>query len=125
MHPGALLDLATELLRAVLRLEYPADSVVSDFLRKHRTLGTRERHALAETTYTVLRQRLLFQHMAQSGSGPLERRLVILAWQGGENFLRNALSPQEQTWLAEFQKIDRATLPEKLRHNLPDWVAAP
>ena len=125
MHPGALLDLATELLRAVLRLEYPADSVVSDFLRKHRTLGTRERHALAETTYTVLRQRLLFQHMAQSGSGPLERRLAILAWQGGENFLRNALSPQEQTWLAEFQKIDRATLPEKLRHNLPDWVAAP
>ncbi|CAD5372820.1 SAM-dependent methyltransferase [Rubrivivax sp. A210] len=125
MHPNALLDLTAELLRAVLRLDQPADAVVSAFFRQHRALGTRERHTLAETAYTVLRQRLLFQHMAQSGSGPLERRLAILAWQGGEVYLRGALSPNEQTWLAEFQRIDRSTLAEKLRHNLPDWLAAP
>jgi len=125
MHPNALLDLTTELLRAVLKLDQPADAVVSAYFREHRTLGTRERHALAETTYTVLRQRLLFQHMAQSGNGPLERRLAILAWQGSEDFLRRAATPQEQAWLAEFAKIDRGTLPEKLRHNLPDWLAAP
>jgi 16S rRNA (cytosine967-C5)-methyltransferase len=125
MHPNALLDLATELLRAVLKLDQPADLVVSAFFRKHRALGARERHALAETTYVVLRQRLLFQHLAQSGSGALERRLAILAWQGGEAFQRGALGPQEQAWLAEVQKVDRATLPDKLRHNLPDWLAAP
>jgi len=125
MHPNALLDLATELLRAVLKLDQPADAVVSAYFREHRTLGTRERHALAETTYTVLRQRLLFQHMAQSGNGPLERRLAILAWQGSEDFLRRAATPQEQAWLAQIAKIDRATLPEKLRHNLPDWLATP
>ena len=125
MHPNALLDLCTELLRAVLRLDQPADAVVSAYFRQHRALGTRERHTLAETTYTLLRQRLLFQHMAQSGSGALERRLAILAWQGGEVYLRGALGPQEQAWLAEFAKIDRSTLPEKLRHNLPDWLAAP
>ncbi|MBK6472591.1 MAG: RsmB/NOP family class I SAM-dependent RNA methyltransferase [Betaproteobacteria bacterium] len=125
MHPNALLDLTTELLRAVLKLDQPADAVVSAFFRQHRDLGTRERHALAETTYTVLRQRLLFQHMAQSGNGPLERRLAILAWQGSEDFLRRAATPQEQAWLAQIAKIDRATLPEKLRHNLPDWLATP
>ncbi len=125
MHPNALLDLTTELLRAVLKLDQPADAVVSAYFREHRTLGTRERHALAETTYTVLRQRLLFQHMAQSGNGPLERRLAILAWQGSEDFLRRAATPQEQAWLAQIARIDRATLPEKLRHNLPDWLAAP
>ncbi len=125
MHPNALLDLTTELLRAVLKLDQPADAVVSAYFREHRTLGTRERHALAETTYTVLRQRLLFQHMAQSGNGPLERRLAILAWQGSEDFLRRAATPQEQAWLAQIAKIDRATLPEKLRHNLPDWLATP
>lgn len=123
MHPNALLDLATDLLRQVLTFAQPADAVVSAFFRKHRALGARERHSLAETVYTVLRQRLLFAHLAQSGSGALERRLAILAWQGSDTFLRGALGPNEQQWLAETKAIDRAALPEKLRHNLPDWLA--
>jgi len=124
MHPNALLDLTADLLRAVLRLDQPADGVVSNFFRQHKALGNRERHTLAETTYTLLRQRLVLQHLAQSGSGGLERRLAILAWQGSDTFLRGALHPQEQEWLAQVQAIDRGTLPEKLRHNLPDWLAA-
>jgi len=124
MHPNALLDLATELLRQVLKLDQPADAVVSAFFRRHRGLGQRERHSLAETTYTVLRQRLRLVHLAQSGSGALERRLAALAWQGSDTFLRGALGPQEQKWLAEIQAIDVASLSEKLRHNLPDWLAS-
>ena len=123
MHPNALLDLTAELLRAVLKLDQPADGIVSAFFRQHRGLGSRERHTLAETTYTVLRQRLVLQHLAQSGSGPLERRLAMLAWQGGDTFLSGALAPHEQQWLAQVQAIDRQSLPEKLRHNLPDWLA--
>jgi 16S rRNA (cytosine967-C5)-methyltransferase len=125
MHPNALLDLASDLLRSVLAFDAAADGLVSMFFRKHRGLGPRERHALTETAYAVLRQRLLLQQLAQSGRGPLERRLAILGWQGNEAFLRGALDPQEQAWLAEVNLIDRATLPEKLRHNLPDWLAAP
>ena len=124
MHPGALLDLGTELLRQVLRLEQPADGVVSAFLRKHKALGVRERHTLAETVYAVLRQRLLWQHLAQSGGGALERRLAMLAWQGSAGFLRSALGPKEQLWLDAVRAVDRESLPEKLRHNLPDWLAA-
>ncbi|MBI5271298.1 MAG: RsmB/NOP family class I SAM-dependent RNA methyltransferase [Burkholderiales bacterium] len=125
MHPNALLDLATELLRQVLKFDQPADAVVSAFFRKHRALGQRERHALAETTYAVLRRRLLYAHLAQSGSGALERRLAALGWQGGEGVLRSALGANERAWLAEVQSVDVAGLPEKLRHNLPDWLAAP
>ena len=123
MHPNALLDLTTDLLRAVLRLDAPSDGILSAFFRQHRGLGPRERHALAETTYSVLRQRLVLQHLAQSGSGPLERRLAMLAWQGTDIFLRGALAPHEQAWLAEVSATDRASLPDKLRHNLPDWLA--
>jgi 16S rRNA (cytosine967-C5)-methyltransferase len=123
MHPNALLELATDLLHRVLQLQHPADGVVSDFFRQHRALGTRERHTLAETTYAVLRQRALFQHLAQSGKGEMERRLVLLGWQGNEGFLRAALSETEQQWLARMQGVDRAALPERLRHNLPDWLA--
>jgi len=123
MHPNALLELATELLHRVLQLEQPADQVVSDFFRQQRALGLRERHTLAETTYAVLRQRLLFQHLAQSGKGEMERRLAILAWQGNAGFLRAALTEAEQQWLARVSQVDRAALPDKLRHNLPDWLA--
>ena len=123
MHPNALLEHATELLHRVLQLKHPADSVVSDFFRAHRALGSRERHTLAETTYTVLRKRPLWQHLAQSGKGELERRLAVLAWQGNDGFLRAALSETEQRWLAQAGAVDRSTLPERLRHNLPEWLA--
>ncbi len=125
MHPNALLELATDLLHQVMQFETPADSVVSAFFRQHRALGARERHTLAETTYAVLRQRLLFQHIAQSGKGEMERRLVVLAWQGNAGFLRAALSEPEQQWLERVSTVDRTALPDKLRHNLPEWLAEP
>ncbi|MFX5517659.1 hypothetical protein ABTD52_18100, partial [Acinetobacter baumannii] len=78
MHPNALLDLTTQLIRDVLKLDAPADSLVSYFFRQHKALGQRERHALAETAYAVLRQRLLWANLAQSGHGPQERRLALL-----------------------------------------------
>ena len=75
MHPNALLDLAAELLREVMQFEAPADGVVAAFFRRQRSLGPRERHALAEMTYAVLRRRLWFEHLAQGGPGSLPRRL--------------------------------------------------
>jgi 16S rRNA (cytosine967-C5)-methyltransferase len=125
MHPKALLDAACALLREVMTFASPADAVVSAYFRQNRSLGPRERHTLAETTYAVLRRRLLWQHFAQSGSGPLERRLVALAWQGDAAFLAAALAPAEQQWLQQVSAIDRASLAPKLRHNLPDWVSRP
>ena len=124
MHPTALLDLCTELLRAVLKLDAPADSIVSGFFRKHRTLGPRERHALAETAYSVLRRRPLLQHQAQSGTGALERRLAILAWSGDSNLLKGAVGPNEQSWRQQVQAVDPNGFSDKLRHNLPDWLAS-
>ena len=124
MHPTALLDLATELLRAVLKLDAPADSIVSNFFRHHRTLGPRERNALAETAYTVLRRRPMLQHLAQSGTGALERRLAILAWSGDANLLKGALGPNESQWRQQVKAIDPAGFSDKLRHNLPDWLAS-
>jgi len=123
MHPNALLDLTARLVHEVLKLDAPADSIVSYFFKAHKELGQRERHALAETSYAVLRQRLLWANLAQSGHGPMERRLAILAWQGEEHVLKKAMTVDEAGWLARTQKIDRSTMQDKLRHNLPDWIS--
>jgi 16S rRNA (cytosine967-C5)-methyltransferase len=123
MHPASLLDLCTELIRQILKLEAPADGVVSTFFRAYRNLGPRERHTLAETAYAVLRRRLLYQHFAQGGSGTPQRLLAILGWQGAEGFLQGALEAHERQWLERCRATDVSTLQDKLRHNLPDWLA--
>jgi 16S rRNA (cytosine967-C5)-methyltransferase len=123
MHPTSLLELCGDLLRVVLRFDAPADGVVSAFFRAHRALGPRERHTLAETAYAVLRRRLLFQHLSQGSSGALERRLAVLGWQGAEGFLQGALEAHERQWLERCRTVDVSTLQDKLRHNLPDWLA--
>jgi 16S rRNA (cytosine967-C5)-methyltransferase len=86
MHPKVLLDACAELVRLTLTFEHPADAVVSRFFRDNRGLGPRERATLAETVYTVLRKKLLFDHLAPSGSGPKERRLAILGFHGPRDF---------------------------------------
>ncbi|HEX2545205.1 MAG TPA: SAM-dependent methyltransferase, partial [Ramlibacter sp.] len=125
MHPKALLDACAELVAQVLKFDHPADAIVSRYFREHRSLGPRERATLAETAYAVLRRKLLFEHFAGSGSGPRERRLAILGFAGPRDFLKSALNEQEKAWLDACDAVDAASLSERHRHNLPEWLAEP
>jgi len=125
MHPKVLLDACAELVRLTLTFEHPADAVVSRFFRDNRGLGPRERATLAETVYTVLRKKLLFDHMAPSGSGPKERRLAILGFHGPRDFLKAALTDQEKNWLDQCYAVTVDDLMERHRHNLPEWLVKP
>ncbi len=125
MHPNALLNHASELVLQVLRLDHPADAVVSRYFRDHRQLGPRERATLAETAYAVLRRKPLYEHLARAGSGARERRLAILGFHGSRDFLRAALSPQEKTWLDSCDAVTPAELRPEDRHNLPAWLVEP
>ena len=125
MHPKALLEACSELVRLTLKFDHPADAIVSRFFREHRGFGPRERATMAETVYTVLRNKLRFDHFAPSGSGPKERRLAILGFYGPGDFLRSALSEQEINWLDQCEKIKPEDLMERHRHNLPEWLVQP
>jgi 16S rRNA (cytosine967-C5)-methyltransferase len=125
MHPKALLDACSELVRLTLKFDHPADAIVSRFFRDNRGFGPRERATLAETVYTVLRKKLLFDHFAPSGSGPKERRLAILGFYGPRDFLKSALTDQEINWLNQCDQIKPTDLMERHRHNLPEWLVQP
>src|SRR5947209_3027260 len=128
MQPTALLEAQTELVHRVLRFEHPADRVVADFFREQRALGTRERHLLADGVFALLRRLPLWRHLAssaQGGRGEIDRRLALLAWQGNAGVRNAAIDEREREWLARSRAVDPAALPEPLRHNLPDWLAAP
>jgi 16S rRNA (cytosine967-C5)-methyltransferase len=125
MHPKALLEACTELVQLTLKFDHPADAVVSRYFRDHRNLGPRERNTLAETTYAVLRHKLLFEHLARSGSGQRERRLAILGFHGDRNYIKSALDEQEVKWLDATASVRPDELMPHHRHNLPDWLVAP
>lgn len=125
MHPKALLDACAELVKLTLKFDHPADAIVSRFFRDNRGLGPRERATLAETVYTVLRKKLLFDHFAPSGSGPKERRLAILGFYGPRDYLKSALTDQEKNWLDQCDQVKVTDLMERHRHNLPEWLVQP
>jgi len=149
MHPKALLEACTELVRLPLKFDHPADAVVSKFFRSYRktyAFGPGERAALAETTYNVLRNKLRFDHFAPSGSGPKERRLAILGFaqhlkdqapakaapksakhasNDPLDFLMGALNKQEAAWLEACEAVSPADLMERHRHNMPEWLVEP
>ena len=125
MHPKALLDACAELVRLTLQFNHPADAVVSRFFRDNRHLGPRERATLSETVFQVLRKKLLFEHMARSGSGAKERRLAILGFAGPRDFVKSALNDTEKKWLDMCDSVKPTDLMSQHIHNLPDWLAKP
>ncbi|RZL64251.1 MAG: RsmB/NOP family class I SAM-dependent RNA methyltransferase [Variovorax sp.] len=125
MHPKALLEATADLVGLVLKFDHPADQVVSRFFRDHREFGPRERATLAETVYTVLRKKLLFDHLSPSGSGSKERRMAILGFHGPRDFLKSALNDTEKRWLDNCDAVKQDDLLERHRHNLPEWLVAP
>jgi 16S rRNA (cytosine967-C5)-methyltransferase len=125
MHPKALLEACADLVGLVLKFDHPADQVVSRFFRDHREFGPRERATLAETVFTVLRKKLLFDHLSPSGSGSKERRMAILGFHGPRDFLKSALNDTEKRWLDNCDAVRPDDLLERHRHNLPEWLVAP
>ena len=125
MHPKALLEATADLVGLVLKFDHPADQVVSRFFRDHREFGPRERATLAETVYTVLRKKLLFDHLSPSGSGSKERRMAILGFHGPRDFLKSALNDTEKRWLDNCDAVKPDDLLERHRHNLPEWLVGP
>lgn len=118
LHPH--LNLGPRLVAQALKFEQPADALLSEFFRQHRQLGSRERRVLSETLFQVLRRKRDFDALAQSGVGPVERRLFILAYAGERTLLHTTLSESEAQWL---HKCEAVLAQESVGHNLPDWLA--
>jgi 16S rRNA (cytosine967-C5)-methyltransferase len=122
LHP-AVVGHTEEVLREVLRFTGPADKILSRYFRENPKLGSRERHAVAEGVYAILRNKLAYASFSESGHGPAMRRLALLglAEANGAQAL-GGLSEEESEWLDRIAQIDRNALPAALRANLPQWL---
>jgi 16S rRNA (cytosine967-C5)-methyltransferase len=112
---------AEEVLREILRFTAPADTTLSRYFKDHPRLGGRERGAIAESIYNVLRNKSFYTDFA--GSNSSMRRLVLLGMadaMGIESL--PGLSDEEREFLERVTQVDRTLLPPNKRANMPAWL---
>ena len=121
--PPAILGNTEEVLREILRFSAPADSTLSRYFKDHPRLGSRERGAVAEGIYAILRNKSFFTDFAEAGQSPTMRRLTILglAEAVGVDSL-GGLTEEETAFLQRIKEIDRSLMPAQMRSNLPKWL---
>jgi 16S rRNA (cytosine967-C5)-methyltransferase len=124
-------------LPEMLKFDAPSDMVVSKYFKENSQLGNRDRALIAESSFSILRHKLELMQYAQSGQGPLIRRIALLGLMialsegglGTSNRLESALAdlafiahPGEVEWLQRFVTYPRDSLTPQVRFNLPDWL---
>jgi 16S rRNA (cytosine967-C5)-methyltransferase len=123
--PPYVLTSAETVLREIMRFSAPADTTLSHFFKSHPKLGGRERGAIAESVYAVLRNKAFFTDRAEAGSsgGATIRRLVLLGMADAVGIdALPGLSEEESEWLKRQLEIDRSLLHKSMRANMPKWL---
>lgn len=117
------LEMATTALRAVLPLEYPADSTLRRFFREHRMLGGNDREFAAESVFGILRHRRFLDSLCGIPT-PRSLLLAYLARFGRMNLreLLPLVTEAEAKWLAQVKKADPAAQPLAVQAEFPDWL---
>src|SRR5215469_8375116 len=82
MTPGAQIEAAIGLLGEIEAGRGPADDIVANYFRRHRFAGAKDRGAISEHIYAVLRRRAALDWwIARAGQGrlPADARARMLA----------------------------------------------
>lgn len=118
------IDQVAEVLGQVLQWEHPADAVLSQWMRKQKNMGGRDRAEVTNAVFDVLRHLRRYRYLAESGVGSGSRRLAILGlintW---DKDVREALDAGEQNWIEHVLTLDGMEMPFAQRYSLPDWLA--
>jgi 16S rRNA (cytosine967-C5)-methyltransferase len=140
MTPGAQIEAAIELVHAIGGGRAAADDVVGEWFRRHRFAGSKDRGAISEHVYAVLRNRASIDWWIERVGGavpsPRPRVLAALAlvegWTAasvdracdGDRFRPPPLSPGERRLLEglEGRSLHHPEMPPEVRGNYPAWL---
>ncbi|HEY0527095.1 MAG TPA: RsmB/NOP family class I SAM-dependent RNA methyltransferase [Stellaceae bacterium] len=143
MTPGARIQAAIELLTEIeAGRGAAADDVVGNYFRRHRFAGAKDRGAISQHIYAVLRHRASLdwwiERVGQGRVAPDARHrlfaalLLVEEWTpeeidkacDGDRFRPAPLSPYEAQLVERLVKrtIDHPEMPAPVRYNFPDWL---
>lgn len=138
MRPAARIQTAIEILERLDQGQVPADRVMAAVFRRSRFIGSKDRRAIRDTVYSVIRSRArLGARLAACGAEPSARALVIAhlaiatretpgALFDGSTHAPAPLDGGEADMAAELSHFhDDIDLPQAVRLEVPDWLEAP
>jgi 16S rRNA (cytosine967-C5)-methyltransferase len=137
--PAARIQAAIELLHAVEASPRPADGIVSAWFRERRYIGSKDRKAIHERLYDVLRRKARLAWWLDRLDVEANPRSMLLAHLAlvdhakpdllntlfdGEKFSPARLAPHERAWASELarQRVDHADMPDWVRFEYPEWL---
>lgn len=133
MRSPALLHACADLIGQVLTFEHPADAVLARYVREHRQWGPRERQALGDAVFHLLRQKARLEHLSAQATQvwaaaeatpmpglPTRLALLTLAETGAST---DSWTPAQRLWVQTVQALDPASGPEETRTHLPAWLS--
>ncbi|HTO92723.1 MAG TPA: RsmB/NOP family class I SAM-dependent RNA methyltransferase [Bacteroidota bacterium] len=143
MNRSSLIGHVIEALTLVGSARRPADTVIGEFFRERRYLGSTDRRFIAETVYGVLRNyRLLAARAARAlgipGDSPVDPVALVAALESatpdadpelvasglGERWAGRQMSCAEFVRSVRQCAGEESTWPLAVRHSIPDFVAA-
>ena len=141
MTPAARVAASIDLLDEIDRQQRPADGVVAAFFRHRRYIGSKDRGAIAEQVYGVLRRQArldwrIRQLVGNDAIGPRRRVIADLAVAGdldgmsslfgSDRYAAPPLSPEEWRLADRLagQGLDDPAMPPSVRYECPDWALA-
>jgi 16S rRNA (cytosine967-C5)-methyltransferase len=140
MTPGARIQAAIELIVEIEAARGAADDIVGGHFRKHRFIGSKDRAAISEHIYAVLRRRAALDwYIERTGAGPISARKRVFAalmlienWTAteilhecdGDRFRPDPLGIAEQALVKALdgKQIEHPEMPRPVRCNYPDWL---
>jgi 16S rRNA (cytosine967-C5)-methyltransferase len=142
MTPGARIQAAIELLDAIAAGRGAADDIVGNYFRRHRFAGVKDRGAISEHIYAVLRQRAVLDWwIVRIGRGELAAdarrrllaaRVLVQGWApaqveracDGDRFRPERLTAGERALVAALadQTLEHPAMPDHVRWNYPAWL---
>lgn len=140
MRPAARVQTAIEAIAAIFRTPRPADAVLSAFFRARRFIGSKDRSAIAEEVYAVLRAHARLGWWTEKIGLPQDARSQVLIWSmldgvdfphiheicSGGQYAPAALTPEEAKALCKLEgaTLDHPEMPTAVKYECPDWAEA-
>jgi len=133
MRPAARIQACIELLEQQQETKSPADRLKSAYYRQRRYIGSKDKAAISELFYTVLRQKASLDYALSSQklacSSSLRAALLsfnqghdIKALFSGEKFAPRRIDPKTIESLELASKIDLSLAPLHIQCNFPEWL---
>ena len=139
MTPGARLQAAIELIEQIAGTQTPADRLVGNYFRSRRYAGSKDRRAVTDMVYDVLRRR---GEYAWRAGGTDSRRLLLAHLTAPDNAdnADNAnmddvaglfdgtqygpanLDGEEQATLSRLTQAENDKAPAWVGNNYPEWL---